>query len=70
MTTSLLSNLTSVKQFVRKYPVFTNGGIRQLIFNEHTNGLSRAGAVVPVGRKVLIDEENFIAWIKLNNRHQ
>ena len=70
MTSALtLSNLTSVKQFIRKYPAFTLGGMRQLIFNEHTNGLAGIGAVVRVGRKVLIHEDNFIEWIILSNKH-
>ena len=65
-----LSSLTSVKQFIRKYPVFTQGGLRQLIFNEHINGLASAGAVLRIGRKVLIHEENFLTWIMLSNKRQ
>lgn len=38
-----------------------------LIFNEHQNGLAKAGAIVRVGRKVLIDEAKFFAWIEAQN---
>jgi hypothetical protein len=38
--------------------------MRSLIFNETTNGLKDAGAIVRVGRKVLINEEVFFAWVQ------
>jgi hypothetical protein len=38
--------------------------MRALIFNETTNGLKDAGAIVRVGRKVLINEEVFFAWVQ------
>ena len=64
----ILSHLVSIKKFVQKYPTFTNGGIRQLIFYEQIHGLKRRGVVVKVGRRVLIDEEAFLAWIRLSNQ--
>ena len=44
-------------------PAFTNGGLRNLIFKEQTNGLRTSGAVVRVGRKVLIDLDKFFIWV-------
>jgi hypothetical protein len=54
----------TVSQFVAKHQAFKNGGMRSLIFNETTNGLKDAGAIVRVGRKVLINEEVFFAWVQ------
>lgn len=56
--------LSTVKQFPTKYPAFTKGGLRSLIFNEHTNGLSKSGAIIRIGRKVLIDDAKFFSWIE------
>jgi hypothetical protein len=59
---------STVKQFCQKYPAFTKGGLRFLIFHEHTNGLAKSGAIVRIGRKVLIDEAKFFAWIESQNQ--
>jgi len=40
-----------------------NGGLRYLIFNRKTNGLDQFGVVKKVGKRVLIDEAAFFAWI-------
>ncbi|MDO9142359.1 MAG: hypothetical protein Q7U38_18730 [Methylobacter sp.] len=64
MTTPTLS---TVNQFTEKHHAFTNGGLRSLIFNENSNGLKASGAVIRIGRKVLIDEGKFFAWIELQN---
>jgi hypothetical protein len=60
--------LSTVNQFVAKQPAFTTGGIRALIFNEHTNGLAKSGGVIRIGRKVLIDEAKFFAWVESQNK--
>jgi hypothetical protein len=67
MSEATLVSLLSVKLFIRKYPAFTQGGMRHLIFHENTNGLTPSGAIVRVGRKVLIHEEKFIAWVLSHN---
>ena len=64
---SVLVYLT-VNQFVTKHTAFTNGGLRALIFNEHQNGLGQSGAVVRIGRKVLVDENKFFAWVQNQNK--
>lgn len=61
-------NYLTVNQFSEKYPAFPRGGIRALIFNEKTNGLAKSGAVVRIGRKVLINEGKFFAWLESQNR--
>lgn len=59
---------STVKQFCKKYPAFTEGGMRALIFNEEENGLAEAGAIVRIGRKVLIDESKFCDWVQSQTR--
>ena len=56
--------LSTINQFADKQPAFTSASLRALIFNEATNGLAKAGAIVRVGRRVLINEEKFFSWIE------
>ncbi len=60
----------TVQQFIKKHPAFTMGGLRSLIFNEHQNRLAESGAICRIGRKVLICEEKFFAWIETLQRTQ
>ena len=53
----------TVNQFNQKHPAFPKGGLRALIFNEHSNGLAKSGAIIRIGRKVLINETLFFAWV-------
>ena len=53
----------TVNQLCEKHTAFTRGGMRALIFNEHQNGINKAGAIVRLGRKVLIDEAKFLNWV-------
>ena len=62
-----MPTLSTVNQFTAKQPAFTIGGLRSLIFNEHSNGLAKSGAVIRIGRKVLISEEKFFSWIESQN---
>lgn len=41
------------------------GGLRHLIFNEKTNGFSKV--IRRCGRRVLIDEAAYFAWIEKQN---
>lgn len=63
-----MPTLSTVNQFIEKQPAFTIGGLRAWIFNEHTNGLAKSGAIVRIGRKVLIDESKFFGWIESQNQ--
>ena len=58
----------TVQQFTAKHTAFTSGGIRSLIFNEHQNGLAKSGAIVRIGRKVLIREDLFFSWVESQNK--
>ncbi len=55
---------STVNQFVERHKAFTLGGMRQQIFYEDTNGLKEAGAIVRNGRKVLIKESAYFAWLE------
>jgi hypothetical protein len=55
---------STVNQFCKRHPAFKVGGIRHYIFHEHQNGLAESGAIVRMGRKVLIDEALFFAWVR------
>ena len=61
---SLISPLSTVKQFCNKYPAFTEGGLRDRIFYADSNGLKKFGAILRNGRRVLIDEEKFFQWLR------
>ena len=58
-----LPNYLTVKQFLHKHEAFTNGGIRDRIFNAATNGLDKYKVVLRDGRRVLINEANFFNWL-------
>lgn len=55
--------LLTVKQLAQQQPGLSVGGIRWDLFNRHTNGLARSGAVIQKGRKLLLDPERYIAWL-------
>ncbi len=68
MTTQTAWAYLTVQQFTAKHTAFNTGGLRSLIFNEHTNGLAKSGAIVRIGRKVLIDETKFFNWVSAQNK--
>jgi hypothetical protein len=67
----------TVEQFSERNPAFTPSSLRNLIFkaNERQaskgviagNGLLEAGAIIRIGRKVLINESKFYAWVESQN---
>jgi hypothetical protein len=69
--------LYTVTQFPNAYPAFTEAALRNLLFKaerRHSsngeipgNGLVEAGAIVRIGRKVLIDEDRFFDWVREQN---
>jgi hypothetical protein len=56
--------LSTVPQFCTKHPFITQGGLRFQIFNEENNGLAESGAIVRIGRRVLINEPKYFGWIE------
>lgn len=67
MTDQTAWTLLTVQQFTAKHNAFALGGMRALIFNELKNGLASSGAVLRIGRKVLIDEGKFFSWVENQN---
>ena len=41
------------------------GGLRHLVFHEHTNGFHKV--IRRVGKRILIDESAFFAWVEKQN---
>lgn len=68
MSEQILRAYLTVNQFTEKHQAFTKGGLRALIFNENINGIAKSGAVVRIGRKVLIDESKFFSWVEFQNK--
>lgn len=66
--------LLTVEQFSGRNPAFTPPALRNLIFKAVPrqssrgvipgNGLLEAGAIIRLGRRVLLDESNFLAWVQ------
>jgi len=52
----------TIKQAATKYQAFSEGSLRWLWFNGEKNGFS--SCVRKVGKKILIDEPLFVAWIE------
>lgn len=67
--------LLTVKQFASKHPAFSEGSLRFQIFNAGPRKTSRGEipgngldyALVRLGRKVMIDEAKFFAWLDAQN---
>ncbi len=64
MTNQSAWTYLTVQQFTAKHTAFNTGGLRSLIFNEHQNGLAKSGAIVRIGRKVLVREDLFFSWVE------
>lgn len=67
----------TVAQFADLHPAFSQSALRNLIFKAEDregaagiipgNGLAKAGAIVRIGRKILIDEARFFEWVESQN---
>jgi len=63
----------TVSQFNQRHKAFTTSALRNLIYKaderetEHGvipgNGLLEAGAIIRIGRRVLLDEARFFEWV-------
>lgn len=64
--------LFTVEQFCARNPAFSESAVRNLVFKSKSrhsskglipgNGLVEAGALIRLGRKVLLHEPNFLNW--------
>lgn len=58
------TQILSIRQLTERHPGFTEPSLRWLVFNARGNGLLASGAIVRIGRRVLIDEVKFLAWVE------
>lgn len=58
---------STIKQFCQRHPAFREGGLRHEIFHSKSNGLEQSGAIVRNGRKVLINENKYFAFLEAKN---
>ena len=63
---TITKQLLTVRQFAERHRAFPEGGLRYMIFHADKNGLDKA--IHRVGRKVLIDEDLFFAWVNQQNQ--
>ncbi|MEI6270567.1 MAG: hypothetical protein WCP01_16950 [Methylococcaceae bacterium] len=54
----------TVPQLSKRHAAFSNGCLRWIIYNAKTNGLEDSGALIRIGRKIIIDEALFLRWVK------
>lgn len=52
------------KQFCERNRAITDGALRWDIFNAELNGLAESGALIRRGRKILVDEVLYFAWLR------
>lgn len=59
----------TVKQLVKleQFGWLTEASLRQLLFLGNENGLNKSGAILRLGRKILIDVTKFHEWV---SRHR
>lgn len=72
-----MNQLKTINQFSEKHSAFTPAALRALVFKANPrithqgavdgNGLIQAGAIVRIGRRVLIDEPRFFEWVRQQN---
>lgn len=55
--------LHTIEQLCDRERAFRIGGVRWMVFNRDSNGLEKSGALIRVGRRVLIDRPKFLAWL-------
>lgn len=67
ITSNESQRLYTIKQFCEVNLWARPGGIRAQIFNQAENGLKEAGAIIKLGRKVLIDADRYLSWIYSKN---
>ena len=57
------TTLYTVAQFSERHPFISQGGLRFQIFNSKENDLEKSGALVRLGKRVLINESKYFDWI-------
>ena len=69
MTTGTIADtIITVSEFSRRHSAFSEQSLRWLIFRAQENGLLSSGALIRLGRRVLLDEGAFLAWLRNNQQ--
>ena len=65
--------IVTVAQLAERNPAFTTAAVRNLVFKAEPrqsslgeipgNGLAESGAIIRLGRRVLLDEAKFLDWV-------
>lgn len=58
------ANFRTVRQIASLNHAFSVASLRWLIFTANQNGLETVGAIIRIGRKVLIHEDKFDQWVR------
>jgi len=61
---AIVDTIITVVEFSRRHSAFTEQSLRWLIFRSAENGLAKSGAIIRLGRRVLIDEEKFFEYLR------
>lgn len=64
-TVEKIKKFLSVEQLAQRHPAFTASAIRHLIFSSRTNGFHKV--IFRVGRKLVLEELAFEAWVSEQN---
>ena len=56
--------LFSINDFVKLHSWLTKRALENQIFMAKHNGLLKAGAIIKIGRKVLIDLDRYNQWVE------
>ncbi len=60
--------LLTVRQLAVSVPALTEGSIRWDLANRHINGLEESGAIVYRGRRILLDRDGYLSWMRTRSR--
>ena len=58
------TQILTVSQLAQAIPALSEQSIRWQLFNREKNGLAESGAILKVGRRVLIDLPIYLAWMR------
>lgn len=63
-----MPQLVTVAQFARLNPGLTEASLRWRLQHARENGLENSGAIIRHGRRILIDGDKFISWLRAQHR--
>jgi hypothetical protein len=61
---SAAGKVMTVRQFAESQPALSEGSVRWDLFNSKSNGLDQSGAILRRGKRILIDADLYMAWMR------